>query len=117
MFRKTIENINTFRSLENTREISVTGRSFTSRSGISKTEVMHQVWRESFRALQEAYEEGIHYLLITHDKAPPKRGRVSLGSRVINLIRSHAAGPYIIRSKCIQLESAFVVAIRPKDNN
>jgi len=71
----------------------------------------------SLEELRRAQEDNLNFLIIRHGKAPNKRGQVSIGSQIRTLIRSHAAGPYIFRSKCMQYESAFVVAIRPKKSN
>lgn len=99
---------------KNIREISVATCGTVSKAAQSRWETMNRLWDTAFQALKDAHEDGLKFLVIKHGKSPNKRGQVSIGSQVRTLVRSHAAGPYILRSKCIQYESAFVVAIRPK---
>jgi len=115
MFIKKSGNLSELKDKKNIREISVSTCGTVAKAAQSRWETMNTLWETSLKELKKAQEDGLNFLVIKHGKSPNKRGQVSIGSQIRTLIRSHAAGPYIFRSKCIQYESAFVVAIRPKN--
>lgn len=116
MFKKDSGNIRKFNRLENRRELDLANRKVALKEDrLSKWERMERTRQQAFQALQKAHEDGIDYLIIKHGKSPSKRGTVSVGSRIRQLMRSHAAGPYIMRNSCVEHESFFVAAIRKKD--
>jgi len=68
-------------------------------------------------ALKEAYEHGVRYVLFTHGWSTSEGWRQTTARSVVRtLMRSRAATPYIVRRECIQHNSAFVAAIRPKES-
>lgn len=76
---------------------------------------MDNVLGEVLDHLQIAQNQGAKWLLITHG------WRSSLGwkkttarSQVRKLMRSKEATPYIVRGECIQHQSVFLAAIKPK---
>jgi len=115
MFIKKSGNLSELKDQENIREIKVSSCGTVTKAAQSRWETLNELWDTSLQELKKAQEDGLNFLIIKHGKAPNKRGQVSVGSQIRTLIRSHAAGPYIFRSKCMQYESAFVVAIRPKN--
>ena len=68
----------------------------------------------SLKALIRAQNEGLKYVLFIHGWSTSRIGKTTARSQVRKLMRSAASTPYIIRSECIQHNSVFVAAIRPK---
>jgi hypothetical protein len=75
---------------------------------------MGNVWERAFEALRGAHEQGAKYVLFTHGSSTSRLGKTTARSQVRGLMRSKEATPYILRSKCIQHDTVFVAAIRPK---
>lgn len=118
MFRKVKGNVEKFQKLGPNRVINVTKTNIATRNKkLSNQEKIDEARRQTFAALKNAYEDEVKYLIIKHGKSPSKRGLVTIGSRVRSLMRSHSTGPYILRTSCIEHESAFIAAIRPKSSS
>lgn len=80
-------------------------------------ERMRDVHDRTLENLRRVYEAGeAEWLLITHGHSTSRPGKTTSRSQVRKLMRSSEATPYIVRAKCIQHESVFVAAIRPRAN-
>jgi hypothetical protein len=75
---------------------------------------MGQVEHDALEALKDAYERGVNWVLFTHGWSTSGPFKMTSRSVVRQLMRSKEATPYIRRSMCIQHESVFVAAIRPR---
>jgi hypothetical protein len=90
------------------------GRGGAANGGRPYWERMDSVWDRALEALEKAQEQGVSYVLFTHGWSTSSPGKTTARSQVRKLMRSPTATPYILRSECIQHESVFVAAIRPK---
>jgi hypothetical protein len=70
-------------------------------------DAMSAIRSTAYAALERAYNEGIKYVLFTHELSTSRQGKTTARSQVRNLMRSSDATPYIHRSQCIQHESVF----------
>jgi hypothetical protein len=77
-------------------------------------ELMAQVHNTTLAALKDAYEHGPKTLLFTHGSSTSRPGMQTSRSEVRGVMRSKEATPYICRRDCIQHETVFVAAIRPR---
>jgi hypothetical protein len=77
-------------------------------------EAMDEVWGRCHGAIRDAHEQGKKYVLFTHGWSTSRPGRTTARSQVRGLMRSKEATPYVDRKRCIQHESVFVAAIKPK---
>jgi hypothetical protein len=75
---------------------------------------MAQVKEDALDALKKAYEDGIKTVLFVHGWSTSRPGRTSSRSFIRALMRSSKSTPYVIRTQCIEHDSVFVAAIRPK---
>jgi len=79
-------------------------------------DVMFDARDDALEALKAAQEQGIRYVLFTYGASTSRPGKTTARSQVRGLMRSKEATPYICRRECIQHETVFVAAIRPKSN-
>lgn len=112
MFKRESGDWKEYRSLPDLMEIDF-HRSGGCHQG-SYYEKMSAVSCEAFEALASAYEEGKKFILFKHGSSTSYNGKSTSRSVVRGLMRSKEATPFIIRSQCIQHDSVFVAAIRPK---
>ena len=75
---------------------------------------MHAIATNALQNLKQAYEDGISHVMFRHGHSTSRLGATSARSMIRGVIRDKAATPYILRSKCIQHNSVFIAAIRPK---
>jgi hypothetical protein len=75
---------------------------------------MARVYHDTLAALKDAYERGVPWVLVTHGASTSRPGKMTSRSMVRSLMRSKAATPYIRRRECIQHDTVFVAAIKPK---
>src|SRR5262249_34166107 len=111
MFKKGSGNWTQYRRLPKSIEVDF----HYSESGprnIPYWEAMDTVWGKAFDALEQAYHQGVRYVIFTHGSSTSRPGRTTARSQIRKLMRSPAATPYIRRSECIQHETVFVTAIR-----
>ncbi len=103
------------------------GGGFTSvdfhRSGSEKYpgpywERMQEVHDDSLGALRAAHGSGVPYVVFRHGWSTSVGWKKTTSRSVVReLMRSKEATPYIVRSKCIQHDSVFIAAIRPKEGS
>ncbi len=79
-------------------------------------ENMEDVRKRALSELQEAHENNKEFLLFIHGSSTSWPGMTTSRSQVRGLMRSKDATPYISRKDCIQHDSVFVAAIKPKKN-
>src|SRR5262249_39802350 len=113
MFKKGSGNWTQYRQLPNSFEVDFHDAEHRPRR-IPYWEAMDNVWGEAFEALERAYHQGVRYVIFTHGSSTSRPGRTTARSQIRKLMRSRHATPYIRRSECIQHETVFVAAIRPK---
>ncbi len=101
-----------FRTLPNCREVDFHWFDSGPRE-VSYGEGMAEVERVAMKALQDAFTQGVQYVLMTHGSSTSRPGQTTARSVIRGLMRSKAATPYIVRSQCVQHHSCFVAAIRP----
>ncbi len=77
-------------------------------------ERMAEVHNTTLAALRDAYESGSKRVLFRHGSSTSRRGKQTSRSEVRGVMRSKEATPYICRRDCIQHETVFVAAIRPR---
>jgi hypothetical protein len=80
-------------------------------------ERMGLVEREVMKALQDAQQQGVRYVLFVHGSSTSRPGKTTARSVVRQLMRSKDATPYIRRKECIQHETAFLASIRQRPMN
>lgn len=78
---------------------------------------MQEVEEDTRAAIEDAQERGLKYVIFTHGWSTSRIGMTTSRSVVRRVMRSKAATPFIIRSECIQHQSVFVAAIRPKKSS
>lgn len=83
-------------------------------SDLSYWEKMGEVYSSAWKALIQAQQDGNQYVMFRHGASTSRIGKSTARSTVRGLMRGKEATPYILRSQCIQHESVFVAAIRPK---
>jgi hypothetical protein len=71
-------------------------------------------YNRTYEALKAAYENDVPYLIFTHGCSTSRPFHSTARSEVRGLMRSKYATPYIIRKNCIQHDTVFVAAIRPR---
>jgi hypothetical protein len=84
------------------------------REAFDNREAMAKVEKDTLDALSRAYADGITTLLLTHGWSTSGPGKITARSVIRKLMRTKEATPYVCRSQCIQHESVFVAAIRPR---
>ena len=109
MFQKQSGDWTQFRALGTFQEVDF----HDSDLGLQYWERMEYVWDTAREALQDAYAQGLEYVIFTHGWSTSQLGKTTSRSQVRKLMRSKEATPYIIRRECIQHRSVFVAAIRP----
>jgi len=77
-------------------------------------ENMELVYRTTLKCLKMAQDNNKQYLLLTHGWSTSRPGNTTARSQIRTLMRSKEATPFIIRKDCIQHDSVFLAAIRPK---
>ena len=77
-------------------------------------EAMAEVRYKSLQAIRAAYKREKKYVLFRHGWSTSRRGKSTARPQVRGLMRSVEATPYIVRKRCIQHDSVFVAAIKPK---
>ena len=102
-----------YRSLPNLREFDFHNNE-DEESCLPYWERMENVWNDSLKVLETSQASGVEYVLFTHGWSTSYSGNITSRSQVRKLMRSKESTPYIIRKKCIQHDSVFVAAIRPK---
>jgi hypothetical protein len=78
------------------------------------SDVMAEISHEVLAKLKKAYENGVKWVLFIHGSSTSGPGKTTARSMVRGVMRYKDATPYICRSKCIQHETVFLAAIRPK---
>ena len=113
MFKKGTGNWTQYRSLPNAVEqdlhFSEPNRHQSERT--SYDEKMGDIESAVLKALQDAYKNGVSYVIFKHGWSTSRPGKTTVRSVVRGLMRSKEATPYIIRRECIQHDSVFVAAI------
>jgi hypothetical protein len=99
---------------EGVREVDFHRSSEATQSQFHDLQVMEKVRGDALAALKTAYERGDKAVLFTHGWSTSRPGQQSSGSVIRSLMESEEAEPYICHSECIQYESVFVAAIRPR---
>ncbi|MFA5780501.1 MAG: hypothetical protein WC947_10245 [Elusimicrobiota bacterium] len=105
-----------YRKLKDSTELDLHYSEF-GRRDIPYWEAMAQVYTDILEFLKDAYQKGLRYVIFTHGSSTSRQGKTTARSQVRRLMRSRDATPYIIRNKCIQHESVFVAAVRPKPDS
>ena len=78
-------------------------------------ESMDLVDSVAHRALEDAFNDpNVEFVLFRHGSSTSFAGRTTSRSQVRKLMRSPKATPFIVRKHCIQHESVFVAAIKPR---
>ena len=79
-------------------------------------DMIWSVYDEALDALREAQEDGAGYILFRHGSSTSYgRKQRTARSMVRRAMQSPTATPYILRRDCIQHDSVFVAAIRPRN--
>ena len=81
---------------------------------IRYSDAMSDVWDKALQGIEDAYNNEKKYVLFRHGWSTSRLGRTTARSQVRSLMRSPEATPYIDRKRCVQHESVFVAAIKPK---
>jgi hypothetical protein len=76
--------------------------------------VMSEVVATVRDVLSTAQEDGLRFAMFVHGRSTSRLGRETIRSVIRRFMRSPEATPFIRRSDCIQHETVFVAAIRPK---
>jgi microcystin degradation protein MlrC len=76
-------------------------------------EVMNDVVALVEERLREAQRKGRPYVLFVHGWSTSRPGQTTARSMVRRFMRSTEATPLIVRSGCIQHDTAFVAKVRP----
>lgn len=79
---------------------------------VSYVEVMAETYREALEALKQGQAEGVAKILFVHGRSTSGPGKTTKRSVIRGLMRSPEATPYIVRSACIQHETAFLAVLR-----
>lgn len=82
--------------------------------GLSFRERMGAIHGDTIEALRNAQANQEKWLMFVHGRSTSRPGRTSFRSQIRACMRSRDATPYIIRKDCIQHETVFLAAIRPK---
>jgi hypothetical protein len=90
------------------------GHERTSQGPLEFANKMAQVGEMALDALKKAHEDGIKAVLFRHGWSTSHPGQTSSRSVIRALMRSPKVTPYVIRAQCIQHDSVFLAAIRPK---
>ena len=114
MFKIEYDDWTKYRNLPNHEEVDFHFNDDPEREYLPYYEAMEEVWNLSLNALKRAHEAGLQYVIFTHGWSTSQLGKTTARSQVRSLMRSKESTPYIIRKQCIQHESVFVAAIRPK---
>jgi hypothetical protein len=119
MFKRESGNWTEYRKLESIMEVDFHYSEYSPRelscdSPMSYDSPMETVYINAMRALENAYERGFKWLLLTHGKSTSRPGKTTARSVVRRLMTSKHATPFIIRKECVQHDSVFLAAIRPK---
>jgi hypothetical protein len=77
-------------------------------------DAMAEVDRDTRAAVLSAHAEGRSWVLIRHGASTSRPGQMTARSVVRGVMRDTATTPFILRSQCIQHDTCFVTAIRPK---
>lgn len=77
-------------------------------------DAMANVRAEALQALRDAHALGLGYVILRHGYSTSGPFKETARSQVRGLARSKDSTPYIIRRECIQHDSVFVAAIRPR---
>ena len=112
-FQKGHGNWTQYRQLPGVVEVDLHFSDFGPRQ-IEYWEAMDEVYDIAFKALRDAYEQESKHVLYTHGSGTSRPGKTTARSQVRSLMRSAEATPYIDRARCIQHETVFVAAIKPR---
>jgi hypothetical protein len=99
---------------EGVREVDFHRSSKASQSQFHDLQAMEEVRVDALTALKTAYERGDKAVLFTHGWSTSRPGQQSSRSAIRSLMKNEEATPYICHSECIEYESVFVAAIRPR---
>ena len=80
--------------------------------GMDYYELMESIYDDVLNIIQNEYNTGGDWVLITHGWSTSRRGNITARSQVRKLMRGKDATPFIDRKRCIQHDSVFVVAIK-----
>jgi hypothetical protein len=111
MFKKESGNWTKYRQLPNHCEVDFHRSEYGGRT-IPYSEAMEEVATDALKALENAYQTRLSFVIFTHGSSTSRPGKTTARSQVRKLMRSSDATPYIIRRDCIQHESVFVAAIK-----
>lgn len=115
MFKAGSGNWTQYRQLPDVIEVDFHYSEYGTRQ-VPYEDAMSDIGADALKALQSAYQQGKRYVLFTHGSSTSRPGKTTARSEIRGLMRSKEATPYICRSECIQHNSVFVAAIRPKPN-
>jgi guanylate kinase len=113
MFKKESGDWKRYRRLPNVVEVDF-HYSNHKREFVPYRQAMENVYADTLEALEKAHEEGKQFVLFTHGWSTSRLGKTTARSVVRTVMRSPQTTRYIIRRECIQHDSVFVAAIRPK---
>jgi len=82
--------------------------------GLSYWERMERTYTWALKNLIKAQEYDVEFVIFTHGWSTSGLGKTTHRSQIRKLMRGKDASPYITRKNCIQHDSVFVAAIRPK---
>jgi hypothetical protein len=112
LFKKEYRNWTEYRNLPNVQEVDLHLSKFGPHDFWSS---MEKVKSRTLDAIKSACEGGqVKFVLFTHGWSTSRRGRTTARSQVRSVMRSKDATPFIDRKRCIQHDSVFVAAIRPR---
>ena len=109
MFKKESRDWKEYRTLEG--QIREYDCHFGSDYGMAYHELMESIYDDVLKILQDEYNRGGDWVLITHGWSTSRRGNITARSQVRKLMRDKDATPFIDRKRCIQHHSVFVAAI------
>ena len=68
----------------------------------------------ALKGLRDAYEDEIPWVILRHGHSTSAPGKTTIRSVIRQLMQSKDSTPFVIKKLCIQHDSVFVAAIRPK---
>ena len=82
--------------------------------GMDYYQLMACIYDGALKVLQDEYNAGGDWVLITHGWSTSRQGNITARSQIRKLMRGKDATPFIDRKRCIQHDSVFVAAIKKK---
>ena len=102
-----------YRKLPNCIEVDFHWWSDTGRREIPYWEAMEQVEQAAFEAIEQAWQRGLDFVLMTHGSSTSRIGQTTARSTIRGLMRSKRVSPFVVKSRSIQDNACFIVALRP----